>query len=349
MQIYTEALKEATEWQEYNAAGMICCYIGDIYHIQYYTDKSREKYHEVVELFKLAENQRTLALTLSDIGFEYVIDEKLAEGLPYLLQADSIAGLLQDTSIFSTSLNLGSAYIELKEYSLAEKYILKALKCCKSKTDSVIIYYTLSDIYIAAGDYDQTSEILEKGTNDWILDGVYYQRYLIKKGRQYFEKALVHLERYQKAIDSTQMEQNKMHTHQIEQKYNLEHAKNQKSKAIVKAQRSFLFLLIILTGFLFSIVSYQLMRKIIAKQREDLSKVDVTTSHITMQLQQERQNLKKAQLFLQHTNQSYGVNLSDQQKRIELFNTWLEKITQISAVGKKSDELLKKQRLMKEH
>jgi len=349
--IYTETLNEAIQWQEYNAAGMLCCYLGDIYHTQYYTDKCKEKYREAIDFFKLVNNQRAIALTLADIGFEYLMEKKPADGLIYLLQADSIADLLQDTSLISISLNLGSAYIDLKKFSLAERHLLKALELSNSETDSVTIYYTLSDIYIAAGDYGQAYKVLEQGTNSKTTDGVHYQRYLIEKGRQNFENALVHLERYQKAIDSTQMEQNKMHTLQIEQKYNLEHAENQKNKAIVKAQRSFLFLLIVLTGLLFSIVSYQLMRKqknkIIAKQREELSKVDGTIAHITTQLQQERQNLKKAQFSLQNTNQSHDVNLSDQQKRIELlrkelFNTRLEKITQVSAVGKKIRRITEK-------
>ena len=352
MQIYTEALYDAIKWQEYNAAGMLCCYIGDIYHIQYYTEKSREKYHEAIEFFKLAGNQRAIALTLSDIGFEYVMDESPAIGLPYMLQADSIAGLLQDSSIIiNISCNIGTTYIELENISSAKVHLLKALQHAQTKKDSVIIYLVLSNIHIETGDYEKAYEVLELGTDSWTMDGVHYQHYLIEEGKGNYEQALQHLKAYQQAIDSTQMEQNKMRTLEIEQKYKLELADNQKNKAMIRAQRNSILLLAALIMLLFTIILYQLMRrnknKIIAQQREDLSKVDGTIAHISMQLQHEKQNLEKAQLSLQKINESFDVNLSDLQKRIEvlrkeLFNTRLEKITQVAAIGKKIRRITEK-------
>ena len=340
--IYTEALNEATQWQEYNAAGMICSYLGEIFSIQDYADKCKDKYHEAIDFFKLANNQRAIALMLSDIGFEYILDETPLEGLPYLFQADSIADLLQDTSIFIISLNIGSAYVELKEYSLAETYLLKALKRCKTKADSAIIYYTLSDIHIAGGDYEKAYEVLEQGTNSWTMDGVHYQRHLIEEGKGNFEQALKHLKAYQQAIDSTQTEQNKMRTLEIEQKYKFEHAENEKNKALIKAQRNSIFLLAALIVLLFTIILYQLMRrnknKIIAQQQEDLNKADNAIYRITVQLEQEKENLKKNRLLWQ--NAKDDIQLVDQQDRVQflgekLFNTKLEKITHISAIGKR--------------
>lgn len=351
MQIYTDALKDAEIWNEYNAAGMTCCYMGDIYHIQYYTNKSREKYRDAIDYFKLANNQRAIALTLKDIGFEYVFDEKPVEGLLYLLQADSIANMLQDESLVNVSLGLGTVYIELKEFVLAEKYLLKALQHADSKADSTIAYYSLSDIYIGAGDYDKARRILEMGTDSWTQDGVYYQLYLIEKGERNYEQALVHLEAYQEAIDSTQMEQNKMHALEIEQKYNLEHAENQKNIARLDAQRNFILFLILLILLSFTIILYQRMRrrknKIIYEQREELSKVDGIISHISTQLQQERKNLGKVQASLQKTNKEYNLNFSDQEERInslkeELFDMKLEKITNVSAIGKKIRNITEK-------
>lgn len=350
IQIYSEALTDAKEWKEYNAAGMICWYMGDIYSIQDYSDKSKEKYNEAIEFFKLAGNQRAIALTLSDIGFEYVLDKRPEKGLVYLLQADSIANL-SDPSIISISHNLGVTYIELKEFSLAKTHLLKTLQNAQSKEDSILVYYVLSDVYIAAGDYKQAQEVLEKGTDNWTMDGVHYQLYKIEKGKQNFEQALVHLEAYQDAIDSTQTEQNKMYTLEIENKYDLEHAENQKNKARIDAQRNFIFLLIVLAGLLFTIILYQLMRKqknkIIAGQRDELSKADGIISHIYIQLNQEKEKLQNTQASLLKSNEQNDINLSDQQERIsalseELFTTKLEKIILITSIGKKIRKMTEK-------
>jgi tetratricopeptide (TPR) repeat protein len=351
MQIYVEALKDAKIWNENNVSGMICCYMGDVYHIQYYTDKSREKYRDAIDYFKLANNQRAIALTLTDIGFEYVFDKKPAEGLLCLLQADSIANLLQDESLVNVSLSLGTVYIELKEFVLAEMYLLRALQYADSKADSTIAYYSLSDVYIAAGDYDKAGEILETGTDSWTQDGVYYQLYLIEKGKRNYEQALVHLEAYQEAIDSTQMEQNKMHALEIEQKYNLEYAEHKRNMARLEAQRNFILFLILLILFSFTIILYQWMRrrknKIIYEQREELSRVDAVISHISTQLQQERKILGEVQTSLQKANKEYDLNFSNQEERInslkeELFDMKLEKITNVSAIGKKIRNITEK-------
>lgn len=181
------------------------------------------------------------------------------------------------------------------------------------------------------------------------MDGVHYQRYLIEEGKGNFEQALQHLKAYQQAIDSTQMEQNKMHTLEIEQKYNLEHAENEKNKALIRAQRNSILLLVVLTVLLFTIILYQLMRKrknkIIAQQQEDLNKADNVIYRITVQLQQEKENLEKNRLLRQNTN--VDINLSDQQERIrflgeKLFNTKLEKITHIATIGKKTRKVTEK-------
>lgn len=243
----------------YNAAGMLAYQMGDVYRIEDYAEKCKEKFAESVAFFNLAGNQRLIALILAQIGFEYILDEKPAEALPYLLRADSIADLLQDTSIFSISHCLGITYVGLHDFSLAETYALKALTRAKTKADSVIVYYALSDVYIATGDYDSAYEVLALGTDDWTMDGVHYQLCMIEEGRRNFEQALVHLKAYQRAIDSTRMEQNKMHTIEVERKYNLEYAETRKNEALIHAQRFFILLLTVLTGTLSVVVFYQLV------------------------------------------------------------------------------------------
>ena len=352
IQIYAEALKDAETWKDYNAAGMICSYMGDIYQTQYLTDKCKEKYNEALYYFKLANNQKRVVYAYSQLGFEYLYDEKPKEGLSYLLIADSIANLIQDSiSIGNISYYLGVAYSELKEYTVAEEKFLKSLQFVYTKTDLTLVYYAITDIYIATGDYRKARKALILGTNDQTKNGVLHKQCFIEKGEQNFKQALDYLEQYQKALDSIRTEQKKMRVHEIEQQYKLEYVDNLKNKALIKAQRNSIMLFIVLTGFLFTVFLYQQMykqkNKVIAKQREELSKLDGAIEHITMQLQQEKEDMEKARLIFQNTNQEHEILLSDQQIRIkrlreELFNTRLEKITQVAHIGKKIRKITKK-------
>jgi len=352
MQIYAEALKDADTWKEYNAAGLICSYMGDIYQTKDLTDKCKEKYKESLYYYTLANNRKRMAYANIELGFEYYSDEKSREGLVYLQQAEAIANLIQDTILIEDICYCkGLLYRSLSEYTLAEQNLLKALRLAHTKRDSSLIYYEICNVYIVTGRYEKAHEILELGLNDLTKDFILLQQAEIKKGEQNYEEALYYLEKYQQALDSTSTEHKKMHIHEIEQKYKLEHIDNQKNKELIKAQRNSILFFIVLIGFLFTIFLYlQIYKhknKVIAKQREELSKLDGSIAHITAQLQQEKNKLEKARLALQKTNQVYEINLSDQQTRIEqlkeeLFSTRLEKIIKIADVGKKVRKITEK-------
>jgi len=184
MKIYAEALKDAENWKEYNAAGMICSYMGDIYQIQSLSDKCKEKYKEAIHYFDLAQKPRTKVTILVDLGFEFLNTEEPEKGLIYMQQADSIAQLINDSIVIRyIYYYTGLAYNELENYAIAEEYLLKALQFSQQKTDSIINYYALNSVYIYSGNFQKAREALKLGTNEHTNAGVLFQQFWIEKGR----------------------------------------------------------------------------------------------------------------------------------------------------------------------
>lgn len=341
MHIFTEALKDAKSWKEYDIAGMICSYMGDVYQTQYLSDKCKEKYNESLHYFTLTDNQKSIAYAYAQLGFEYLYNEEPEEGIHYVLKADSIASLLLDSILITrVCYYLGVAYNEINNFLLAEKSLLKALQFAQRKSDSTIIYYALSDAYIEAVDYGKAYEVLDLSTSNLTKDGVLRQYYLIEKKKQNFKQALQYLEQYQQALDSIQTEQKKMHTLEIEQKYNHEHADNLKNKAQLSSQRYYIIAFVATTlAFLILFIHQVMLRRknrIIMEQKESLNKADLRIAAIFKQLQEEKENLQKSE----KENRENSATLIAHQKRIEKlqiksFLAKLEMIRNLSPIGKK--------------
>lgn len=345
MQIYTEILKDAKEWKEYNVAGMVCSYMGDLYLLQFLSPKSREKYKEAIHYFDLGGNQRTKATILVDLGFDYLSDEQAIEGLKYIQQADSIAHMIQDSSLIRYIYYYsGLAYNELNNFSAAEQNLSKALQFTQTKTDLVITYYALNSVYITSGDFQRARKALELGMNTQTKYGVFYQLYLIEKNEQNFIQALNYLEQYQDALDSIQTEQKKMHTFEIEQKYNLEHAENVKNKAQISAQRNYIVALIATTlAFLVLLIHQVLLRRknrIISQQQASIKSSDQVIAKISDQLAQEKEAQQELEKALEKSNKEHEKAIIEHQQRIrqlkkDSFHVKQERLKYLSDIGKK--------------
>jgi len=341
MHIFTEVLKDAENWNEYYAAGMICSYMGDIYQTQHLSDKCKEKYNESIYYHTLANNPKSIAYAYAELGFEYLYNEEPEEGLSYILKADSIASLVQDpVQIGKICYYLGVAYSELKKFTDAKQSFVKAFQFAHTKADSIDIYYALSDVHIAAGDFEEARNVLKSELSNYLKDGILRQHYLIEKGKQNFKQALEYLEQYQQTLDSIQTEQKKMHTLEIEQKYNLEHADNLKNKAQLSSQRNLMIALVaIALTFLILFISQLIVRRknrVIMEQKDALNKADTHITNISKLLHEEKENLQKSE----KENRENSATLITHQKRIEKlqkrsFEAKLEMIRNLSPIGKK--------------
>lgn len=97
MKVYLQALDIALRCQDYNQAGYICSYMGDLYDFEGDYLLGKDKYKEAESYFRKAGNMRSAAFALRDVGRMYTFSDSLEMALKYLLKADTIIGGVGDS------------------------------------------------------------------------------------------------------------------------------------------------------------------------------------------------------------------------------------------------------------
>lgn len=77
MKVYLQALDIAVRCQDYNQAGYICSYMGDLYDFEGDYLLGKDKYKEAESYFRKAGNMRSSAFALQDIGRMYAFSDSL--------------------------------------------------------------------------------------------------------------------------------------------------------------------------------------------------------------------------------------------------------------------------------
>lgn len=71
MKVYLQALDIALRSEDYNQAGYICSYMGDLYDFEGNYLLGKDKYKEAGSYFRKAGNMRSSAFALRDVGRMY--------------------------------------------------------------------------------------------------------------------------------------------------------------------------------------------------------------------------------------------------------------------------------------
>lgn len=205
MDAYTQALDVAEKVKEYNVAGYICSYMGDLYELKGFFQETFDKYNQSADYFLKADNKRSYALALKFMAQTLAFEDSCSLALDYLLKADSIVTCLQDSgAMFSIANGLGNVYSLMKNWDKAEYYLLKSLEC--SVSDIAPTYSALSELYMCVGNFDKARLYLEKSRiptkNQLTPISNLYTEYEIEKKSGNTELALSILEQYAEKADS---------------------------------------------------------------------------------------------------------------------------------------------------
>lgn len=205
MAAYVQALDVAEKAKEYNVAGYICSYMGDLYEIKGLSTESFKKYNQSGNYFLKAGNKRSYALALKYAARSLAVEDSCSLALEYLLKADSVVTDLQDMNAISSIANgLGNVYAMLGNMDKAETYLLKSLEA--NILDRSPNYLALSDLYIEKGDFEKARYYLDKSktptANEDTPIAALYTEYEIEKKCNNIQLALSHLEQYVDKTDS---------------------------------------------------------------------------------------------------------------------------------------------------
>ena len=323
MKAYLQALDIALRCHDYNQAGYICSYMGDLYHFDGDYLLGKDKYKKAEQYFRKVGNMRSAAFALRDVGRMYVFADSSEVGLRYLLEADTIIAELEDSSdIGYISNGIGNVYSVLGNIELAKQYLWKSINV--SELDNAPDYSALAGVYIEEGDFKNARLCLEQANiiptlNENTHISIIYNYYELEKAEGNIENALTYLEQYNEAADSILALQNKANIVKTEKEYN--HLKISLANTQLKVDKQWTFILLVtsITVCLLLLFVYQLqMNK--KNKRIYVQQIDIEQKNIELLKLQNSLNIKQLELqdlFDKLSKKDELLNISDSRAKLE--------------------------------
>ena len=360
MDTYMKALDIATDHERYNQAGYISSYMADLYLFANMADAARQKYEDGANFFLKANNKRSYALALRDIGRMWAYSDSVTKALPLLQKADSIVSVLNDKRAMASITNgLGNLYEMLGDYQNAEKYLLKSLELDKKEVISSNL--ALSSMYTEINKLEKARFYLEKAkttTDNSALPDILYIQYMIEKADKNTEAALECLEQYDIASDSITFLQNESNIMKIEKKYRQEKILQENSLLRISKQIYLILIIfsIVVCLVIFSFYQFELnkQQKKIYQQQITLDQNKCSLSVLNEKLQKGEQLILKMESDLNKTEEqvNFQNTLEEQQaiylkqkEELEQINTEINQLRNnkllVSSIGKKIINLSK--------
>lgn len=322
MKVYLQALDIALRSEDYNQAGYICSYMGDLYDFEGNYLLGKDKYKEAESYFRKAGNMRSSAFALRDVGRMYAFSDSLDIALIFLLKADTIIVEVGDSSDIRTIYNgIGNIYNMLGNKELAKLYLWKNVNM--SDFDDAPSYRTLAGIYIEEGDFKNARICLEKASvpsfNDMTRFSVLYGYSLLEKAEGNWEKAWFYLDEYNSASDSILTIRNRENIIKIEKEY--EHLKISLENMRLKSdkQKYFIYWVISVSILLILLWVFQIR---IDRKNKRLLKQEIDLSNKSNELFRLRDNLRNKQdrleaLSIQLSEKNEKLNELDSREKLE--------------------------------
>lgn len=322
MKVYLQALDIALRSEDYNQAGYICSYMGDLYDFEGNYLLGKDKYKEAESYFRKAGNMRSSAFALRDVRRMYAFSDSLDIALIFLLKADTIIVEVGDSSDIGTIYNgIGNIYNMLGNKELAKLYLWKNVNM--SDFDDAPSYRTLAGIYIEEGDFKNARICLEKASvpsfNDMTRFSVLYGYSLLEKAEGNWEKAWFYLDEYNSASDSILTIRNRENIIKIEKEY--EHLKISLENMRLKSdkQKYFIYWVISVSILLILLWVFQIR---IDRKNKRLLKQEIDLSNKSNELFRLRDNLRNKQdrleaLSIQLSEKNEKLNELDSREKLE--------------------------------
>lgn len=322
MKAYLQALDIALRCHDYNQAGYICSYMGDLYHFDGDYLLGKDKYKKAEQYFRKVGNMRSAAFALRDVGRMYAFSDSLDIALIFLLKADTIIVEVGDSSDIGTIYNgIGNIYNMLGNKELAKLYLWKNVNM--SDFDDAPSYRTLAGIYIEEGDFKNARICLEKASvpsfNDMTRFSVLYGYSLLEKAEGNWEKAWFYLDEYNSASDSILTIRNRENIIKIEKEY--EHLKISLENMRLKSdkQKYFIYWVISVSILLILLWVFQIR---IDRKNKRLLKQEIDLSNKSNELFRLRDNLRNKQdrleaLSIQLSEKNEKLNELDSREKLE--------------------------------
>lgn len=316
MKVYLQTLDIALRCEDYNQAGYICSYMGDLYDFEGNYLLGKDKYKEAESYFRKAGNMRSSAFALRDVGRMYAFSDSLEVALEHLLKAYTIMSEVGDSSdIGSIANGIGNTYNLLGNKELAKQYLWKEINM--SDFDDAPSYRVLAGIYIEEGDFKNARICLERASipsfNDMTRFSVLYGYSLLEKAEGNWEKAWFYLDEYNSASDSILTIRNRENIIKIEKEY--EHLKISLENMRLRSEKQIylIYLVISVSILLVLLLVFQIRMN---RKNKKLLKQEIDLSNKNKELF----NLRDSLRIKQDRLEALSIQLSENKSKMNELN-----------------------------
>lgn len=348
MRAYSDALKVALAIKDYNRAGYICSYMGDLYEVDLRYILAAEKYKESGKYFHLANNTTSYVRAFVNEAYSYSIADSSYLALASLKQAEMVMDSLNVEEVRSYVYNgLSNIYNNLGDYDLAEYYILRCIELDPEEIASD--YLVLTDISLKCMDMEKAEYYLKKANiftnNELVLPTIVYYNYKIKKEQGDFEIALSFHEQYVAIEDSLINVGKSVDIYDADQKYERLKLHNENIELVLKNQKSYLFILLLLFAIALLVIFYlmTLRRKnrSLLKQQEEINDLNQNIYHLSIELREKEEQLKLQENSL-HLAKEELVSYENIKKEVEDLRHRLINLREIKILNSSLAQKIKK-------
>lgn len=324
MRAYSDALEVALAIKDYNRAGYICSYMGDLYEVDLRYILAAEKYKESGKYFHLANNTTSYVRAFVNEAHSYSIADSSYLALASLKQAEMVMDSLNVEEVRSYVYNgLGNIYNDLGDYDLAEYYILRCIEL--DLEDVASDYLVLVDIEEKRGNIEKAEQYLRKASevstdNELVLITITYYNYVMNKKQDNLKNALNFYEKYVATEDSLINVSKSVDIYDAEQKYERLKLHNKNVELVLENQKIYLFILLLLFAIALLVIFYlmTLRRKnrSLLKQQEEINDLNQNIYHLSIELREKEEQLKLQENSL-HLAKEELVSYESTKKEVE--------------------------------
>lgn len=323
MFVYLQAVDMAKKELAYLLSGKIYNRIARLHYFDNSYDEA-QRYHQLSgECYLKGNDTLDYIYSIRDIGWIYTLKEEYEQASEFFLKANRLSLILNDSLLLSSVTNrLGNNYLEMGNYSLAEKYLFQSI--AYDESGSAPTFLALAGLYIHQKEYGKARSYLEKvfqyqTMKRKLTGGVLYQFYLLEKELGNYFLSLNYYEQFVNYSDSIADVQEQTNILKVEKRYEYEKLQNENNLLSIKNQRIFIIciLLLLMSLFLFGLYKYRMsvkneyiyhQRKIINDTNTALQEKEFAVKGLSSDILNIRENiLKKSDIYKKIIRNSQSV------------------------------------------
>ena len=241
MQAYLQAVDLAKSKRIDLLAGKICNKIALLHDLDGNYNEAQHFHQLSGEHYLNGKDSLNYIYSIRDIGWLYTLKEEYEQASESFLKAYRSAQNLNDSLLLSSVTNrLGNNYLEMGNYSLAEKYLFQSI--AYDEQGSAPTYLALANLYTSEKKYEKAryyiNMVKQYQTSNRLLEGgILYELYVLEKELGNYTLSLDYYERYINLEDSISDLQEKVNALKVEKRYEYADLLNENNVLVIKNQR----------------------------------------------------------------------------------------------------------------